>query len=78
MTAWAGAVLAPLHLRAKEGLSLLNGTEGMLAMGVLSLDRGERLARTADVACAKLGITTPCVTKETPLLSYRSYYATPN
>jgi glycerol-3-phosphate dehydrogenase len=33
---------------------------------------------TANVVCAKLAITTPCVTKETPLLSYRSYYATPN
>jgi glycerol-3-phosphate dehydrogenase len=33
---------------------------------------------TANVTCAKLGITTPCVTKEIPLLSYRSYYAIPN
>lgn len=28
------------------------GTEGMLALGVLALDRARRLARTADVACA--------------------------
>ena len=34
--------------------------------------------KTADVVCAKLSITTPCVTKETPLLSYRQYYASPN
>jgi glycerol-3-phosphate dehydrogenase len=34
--------------------------------------------KTADVVCAKLGITAPCVTKETPLLSYRQYYASPN
>ncbi len=34
--------------------------------------------KTADVACAKLGITTLCVTKETPLLSYRQYYMIPN
>ena len=34
--------------------------------------------KTADVVCAKLGIDTPCVTKETPLLSYRQYYASPN
>lgn len=33
---------------------------------------------TADVACAKLGITTACITKETPLLSYRQYYMSPN
>jgi glycerol-3-phosphate dehydrogenase len=34
--------------------------------------------KTADVVCAKLDINTPCLTKETPLLSYRQYYATPN
>lgn len=34
--------------------------------------------KTADVVCGKLGITTPCVTKETPLLSYRQYYTSPN
>lgn len=44
--------LEPIRLEAKEGLSLLNGTEGMLAMGVLAIDRARRLARAADVACA--------------------------
>jgi glycerol-3-phosphate dehydrogenase len=34
--------------------------------------------KTTDVVCAKLHITTLCVTKETPLLSYRQYYAGPN
>ena len=34
--------------------------------------------KTADVVCGKLGITTPCATRETQLLSYRQYYATPN
>ncbi len=34
--------------------------------------------KTADVVCAKLGVTTACVTKETPLLSYRQYYTIPN
>jgi len=29
---------------------------------------------TANVVCSKLNITTPCATKETPLLSYREYY----
>jgi histidine ammonia-lyase len=43
--------LSPLRLQAKEGLSLLNGTEGMLAMAVLGLDRARRLARAADIAC---------------------------
>ncbi len=44
--------LEPIHLEPKEGLSLLNGTEGMLAQGVLSLARSERLVDTADLACA--------------------------
>ena len=44
--------LEPLRLEAKEGLSLLNGTEGMLAMGVLGLHRARRLALAADTACA--------------------------
>jgi glycerol-3-phosphate dehydrogenase len=33
---------------------------------------------TADVVCTKLGITVPCITAETPLLSYREYYMQPN
>ncbi|MEE8407917.1 MAG: histidine ammonia-lyase, partial [Acidimicrobiia bacterium] len=44
--------LLPIELRAKEGLSLLNGTEGMAAMGALSLHDARRLAVAADVACA--------------------------
>lgn len=43
--------MSPLVLRPKEGLSLLNGTEGMLAMAVLGLDRARRLARAGDIAC---------------------------
>jgi glycerol-3-phosphate dehydrogenase len=34
--------------------------------------------KTADVVCAKLNLTTPCTTKETPLLSYRQYYTSLN
>ncbi len=44
--------LDPLRLEAKEGLSLLNGTEGMLAMGVLAMAAADDLAVTADAACA--------------------------
>jgi glycerol-3-phosphate dehydrogenase len=29
---------------------------------------------TADIVCAKVGIREPCITRETPLLSYRQYY----
>jgi histidine ammonia-lyase len=50
--ALATAGLEPLGLRAKEGLALVNGTQGMLAIGALALDRAERLARTADVTAA--------------------------
>src|SRR5512136_1362270 len=34
--------------------------------------------KTADVVCRKLGVSAECVTKETPLLSYRQFYALPN
>ena len=42
----------PIALSFKEGLSLVNGTEGMLAMGILALRRAETAARAADVAAA--------------------------
>lgn len=44
--------LEPLELSYKEGLSLVNGTEGMLALGILTLHRVERLARAADITGA--------------------------
>ncbi len=44
--------LEPLSLEAKEGLSLLNGTEGMLSYGVLGLFRADRISVAADIACA--------------------------
>lgn len=50
--ALAAAGIEPLVLEAKEGLSLLNGTEGMLALGALALDRAMTLANAADIACA--------------------------
>jgi histidine ammonia-lyase len=43
------AGLAPLELAAKEGLSLINGTEVMTGIAALSLLRAERLLQTADV-----------------------------
>ena len=46
------AGLEPVELLTKEGLSLLNGTEGMAAMGVLALHHGKHLAVAADVAAA--------------------------
>jgi len=50
--ALAAAGLRPLLLQAKEGLSLVNGTDGMLGMLVLACDDLARLVRTADVAAA--------------------------
>jgi len=44
--------LEPIVLEPKEGLSLLNGTEGMLSFGVLGLDRAFRIVDAADLACA--------------------------
>lgn len=32
---------------------------------------------TANMVCAKLGVTAQCTTKDTPLLSYRQFYALP-
>ena len=42
----------PLTLTHKEGLALVNGTEGMLALGILVLTRAENLAQAADVTAA--------------------------
>jgi len=50
--ALAAAGVEPVVLEAKEGLALLNGTEGMLAHLCLALADLDRLAATADVACA--------------------------
>ncbi len=44
--------LEPLRLRAKEGLSLINGTQFMAAFGALGFVRARRLAIAADIACA--------------------------
>ena len=46
------AGIAPVALQAKEGLSLLNGTQGMLALLSLALREADLLSDTADVAAA--------------------------
>jgi histidine ammonia-lyase len=58
------AGLTPLTLQAKEGLALVNGTQGMLAIGALAAERLASLVRTADVVAAMtieaaLGTDTP-------------------
>ncbi|MDF1603239.1 histidine ammonia-lyase [Nocardioides sp. YIM 152315] len=50
--ALAAAGLTPVELAAKEGLALINGTDGMLGMLVLAITDLRRLLRTADVAAA--------------------------
>ena len=43
------AEIEPLTLEAKEAVSLINGTQAMLAVGILSLLASERLVDSADV-----------------------------
>ena len=44
------AGLKPIELEAKEGLSLVNGTQAMLALGLIALGQAESLVNTADLA----------------------------
>jgi histidine ammonia-lyase len=46
------AGLSPVRLRAKEGLALINGTDGILGMLCLALDDLGQLARLADLTAA--------------------------
>ncbi len=48
----ADAGFEAVQLEAKEGLSLLNGTEGMTAMGAIALERARNLVKVADIAVA--------------------------
>ncbi len=51
-TALAELGLTPVELAEKEGLALINGTDGMLGMLVLALHDVENLLRVADVVAA--------------------------
>jgi histidine ammonia-lyase len=46
------AGIEPLALAAKEGISLINGTQAMLAIGCLELEAAQVLTESADVVCA--------------------------
>ena len=50
--ALAAAGIAPLTLAPKEGLALINGTDGVLGMLALAIEDLERLLRVADVSAA--------------------------
>ncbi len=45
------AGMEPLPLASKEGISVVNGTQAMLAIGCLELARAETLMETAEVVC---------------------------
>jgi histidine ammonia-lyase len=46
------AGLEPLVLQAKEGLALINGTQGMTAIGALTAARAESLGKACDISAA--------------------------
>ncbi|GIH80771.1 histidine ammonia-lyase [Planobispora longispora] len=46
------AGIEPVELAAKEGLALINGTDGMLGMLILAMDDLARLFKTADISAA--------------------------
>jgi histidine ammonia-lyase len=50
--AYRRADLAPLDLQAKEGIAMINGTEGMVALGLLAHHDAAALLKTADIAAA--------------------------
>jgi histidine ammonia-lyase len=52
LQALKAARLKPVKLETKEGLSLINGTDGMLGMLALACAEAELLFRTADVTAA--------------------------
>ncbi|HEY5266878.1 MAG TPA: histidine ammonia-lyase [Acidimicrobiales bacterium] len=50
--ALAAADLSPIELAEKEGLALINGTDGMLGQLILAIDDGMALLRQMDIAAA--------------------------
>jgi histidine ammonia-lyase len=52
LEALRAAKLKPLRLETKEGLALINGTDGMLGMLALACTDAERCFRTADITAA--------------------------
>ena len=50
--AFAAAGIVPVTLAEKEGLALINGTDGMLGMLVLAITDLRRLLKVADITAA--------------------------
>jgi histidine ammonia-lyase len=51
-TAMKEAGIEPIELTSKEGLALINGTDGMTGMLILALDDAKALLKTVDVTAA--------------------------
>ena len=47
--ALAAKGMSPIELQAKDGLSLINGTQFMAAYGAYVMERAVKLVRTADI-----------------------------
>ncbi len=47
-----GNGMAPLSLQAKEGLALINGTQGMTSVGAVAMIEAAEVLRAAHLACA--------------------------
>jgi len=66
-TAMRKAGIEPIRLEAKEGLSLINGTYVMTALGSLILHRSEKVVKLADIAAGiTLEVTRGSKTPERP------------
>lgn len=53
----------PIHLKSKEGLALINGTQFMSAYGMYCLKKSEHLIRMADLICALSFDAFDCITE---------------
>jgi histidine ammonia-lyase len=53
----------PIHLKSKEGLALINGTQFMSAYGMYCLKKAEQLIKMADLICALSFDAFDCITE---------------
>jgi len=57
----------------------IDGVEGLVTItGGKATTLRMMAEKVTDMVCQKMGVTAGCVTKETPLLSYRQFYALPD
>jgi len=53
----------PIHLKSKEGLALINGTQFMSAYGMYCLKKAEQLIKVAELVCALSFDAFDCITE---------------